>query len=170
MRSTLTQSIIKRWSFKSLPHRVIIISEIIVSIVILTLATTAAFCQVEWMRYEGNPVLDVGTELWENYNVGIATILFDGSIYRMWYTGNWLIADASGCIAHATSPDGITWTRHAENPVLVKDLDAKEMLVKQAIDLLNDEELLTKTSENIKELALPNSAKTIADEILKLIA
>ena len=53
--------------------------------------------------------------------------------------------------------------------ILVKDSDAKNQLVSQAIALLEDINLQESLSPNIKKLAKPNAALTIAAEILKLI-
>jgi UDP-N-acetylglucosamine--N-acetylmuramyl-(pentapeptide) pyrophosphoryl-undecaprenol N-acetylglucosamine transferase len=52
--------------------------------------------------------------------------------------------------------------------VLVNDADARENLVKAALQLMNDENEQRRLSENIKSLARPNAAKAIAEEILKL--
>lgn len=53
--------------------------------------------------------------------------------------------------------------------VMIKDVDAKEQLVTKALELINDENALTKLSENILKLAEKDSADRIAEEILKLI-
>jgi hypothetical protein len=34
----------------------------------------------------------------------------------MWYTGN--RGSNPSCVGYATSPDGLSWTRHVTNPVL----------------------------------------------------
>ncbi|MFW5821494.1 MAG: undecaprenyldiphospho-muramoylpentapeptide beta-N-acetylglucosaminyltransferase, partial [Bacteroidota bacterium] len=51
----------------------------------------------------------------------------------------------------------------------VADSEAEEKLVKTCIDLLENKEKRKALSENIKSLALPDSANRIADEILKMI-
>jgi hypothetical protein len=61
-------------------------------------------------------VLDVG-EIgeWDDCSVGESFVLFDGTIYRMWYSGkhglHWRIG-------YATSADGIVWKKHPANPIL----------------------------------------------------
>ncbi|UCG70096.1 MAG: hypothetical protein JSV09_03525 [Thermoplasmata archaeon] len=63
-----------------------------------------------------DPVLDVGTpESYENKHVYHPSVLYDGLIYHMWYTGN---NNSNSRIGYATSPDGVTWNKYAENPVL----------------------------------------------------
>jgi UDP-N-acetylglucosamine--N-acetylmuramyl-(pentapeptide) pyrophosphoryl-undecaprenol N-acetylglucosamine transferase len=52
--------------------------------------------------------------------------------------------------------------------VLVKDADAKEVLIPTALSLIQDEEYLQSLHENIQSLALPDSARLIAEEVMKL--
>jgi len=78
------------------------------------LATSAD--RIVWTRYPGNPVLDVGPAgSWDERKISTASIYFDGSGYFMWYTGRGV---REGSIGLATSPDGIHWTKHPENPLL----------------------------------------------------
>ena len=51
----------------------------------------------------------------------------------------------------------------------VKDAEAQEKLLGTAIETVADDELLTRLSVNISKLALPDSARIIAEEVLKLI-
>ena len=52
--------------------------------------------------------------------------------------------------------------------VLVKDKDAKEQLIPQALSLIEDDKQLSVLHENILTLALPDSARLIAEEVMKL--
>lgn len=54
--------------------------------------------------------------------------------------------------------------------VLVKDNEAAEKLIDTALALIEDEDRKRVLSENIKGMSHPNSAKDIANEILKMIA
>jgi len=54
--------------------------------------------------------------------------------------------------------------------VLVKDNEAAEKLIDTAFALIEDEDRKRVLSENIKGMSHPNSAKDIANEILKMIA
>ncbi len=70
------------------------------------------------MTWTGNatPVLSRGASgAWDSAWVRNPTVLLDGSAYHMWYTGS---QGSTTQIGHATSPDGIAWTKGA-NPVLV---------------------------------------------------
>ena len=73
---------------------------------------------LEWTKYEGNPVLDLGPSgAWDAGDVSAATILFDGVQYKMWYAG-WDEVREHRRIGYATSSDGIAWTKHEGNPVM----------------------------------------------------
>lgn len=54
--------------------------------------------------------------------------------------------------------------------ILVKDTEARDTLIDEAIRLLADEEQKQVLSEKIKALAKPDAANEIVDEIVKLIA
>jgi len=82
----------------------------------LMIGANVGMTQTEWEKYPGNPVLDVGASgTWDDTEVFSPTILFDGTKYQMWYSGddgpNWRIG-------YATSVDGIVWEKHPANPVL----------------------------------------------------
>jgi len=64
-----------------------------------------------------SPVLDVGDPgEWDDVTVRDPSVVFLNGIYHMWYTG-W--PNSSICdIGHATSPDGLVWTKDPDNPVL----------------------------------------------------
>ena len=52
--------------------------------------------------------------------------------------------------------------------VLVKDIDAQDMLITNALTLIQDNDKLASLHKNILTLALPDSARLIADEVMKL--
>ena len=53
--------------------------------------------------------------------------------------------------------------------IMVKDVDAKQNLVKEVIALAKNEELKNKLSQNIKQLGKPNATKEIVDILLNLL-
>ncbi|MEO2027664.1 MAG: glycosylase [Fuerstiella sp.] len=56
-------------------------------------------------------------------------ILKDGEKYRLWYTGyNQDRQPVSMKLGYATSPDGITWTRHPQNPIF-DDVWVEDMMI-----------------------------------------
>jgi len=71
---------------------------------------------IAWTKYAGNPVMDVGAaNSWESKMVAPGTVIREDNEYRLWYQGSngnhWELG-------YTSSPDGITWTRHAGNPIL----------------------------------------------------
>lgn len=72
---------------------------------------------VSWTKHAGNPVMTVGAAgAWDSARVREASIVHLGSTYHMWYAGTQ--SHPIYRIGYATSPDGLTWTKHAANPVL----------------------------------------------------
>jgi predicted GH43/DUF377 family glycosyl hydrolase len=75
---------------------------------------------IKWSKYQDNPVLKIGPKgSWDETWIFFPSVIFDGSIFKMWYTGsqgdpvtyeNW-----QNRIGYATSPDGIIWTKY-DNP------------------------------------------------------
>jgi len=53
--------------------------------------------------------------------------------------------------------------------IMIKDQDAERILVEKAVELINNEDEKKLYIENIKKMAIYNSADLIADEIFKLI-
>lgn len=78
---------------------------------------------ITWNKH-GTPVVLVGdANSWDNCFLEGPSVMKDGSIYKMWYAGydcvvNGQSTDGQVNIGYATSSDGITWTRHENNPVL----------------------------------------------------
>lgn len=52
---------------------------------------------------------------------------------------------------------------------MIKDVEAREKLIHEVIELVGNKDQISKLSENIKKLALKDSAKIIAQEVLKLV-
>lgn len=57
-----------------------------------------------------------------------------------------------------------------EAAFLIKDADARKVLIDQALALLNNTDRQAELSKNIKALAKPNAAEEIVNEIVELIA
>ncbi len=73
-----------------------------------------------WEKSENNPVLDVSSNGWDSFHLHTPYIVKDGETYRMWYAGH----DGGGGtwgIGYATSPDGVSWTRASNDPVIVPE-------------------------------------------------
>ena len=65
-----------------------------------------------------DPVLDHGSpgEDWDANEMFTPSVLKTDSGYEMWYSG-WRSGGDGQHLGHATSPDGINWTKHAQNPI-----------------------------------------------------
>lgn len=74
---------------------------------------------IAWTK-DASPVLAAGgAGAWDEGGVDQASVIWDGTQYLMAYRG-WAAGapDTTSRIGIATSPDGTTWTKHANNPVL----------------------------------------------------
>jgi hypothetical protein len=78
-----------------------------------------ATAQTEWVEDPSNPIVGPGEPgSWDAGGHWLDEVVFDGSMYHMWFTG----IEANGDwwdIGHATSTDGVAWTMDPENPVLI---------------------------------------------------
>jgi predicted GH43/DUF377 family glycosyl hydrolase len=75
---------------------------------------------VAWQRMSDKPVLSFDKP-WEKVAVMCPSVIWDESarLFRMWYSGG--EQNEPNAIGYATSPDGLTWTKHAANPVFTPD-------------------------------------------------
>lgn len=79
---------------------------------------------VSWTKYKANPVLvPGGNGGWDDWNIGDMSVIFNGTHYMMWYSGQ-AVEDGIFKTGVATSVDGISWTKYHNNPVLVPEPSA----------------------------------------------
>ena len=79
--------------------------------------------QTTWNYYADNPVFEAGpTESWDDSGVDWSFVIYDDNQFIMYYSG--YSGNVAG-IGRATSPDGITWTRDENNPVLTVGTDGE---------------------------------------------
>ncbi|MDX8390812.1 MAG: DUF1566 domain-containing protein [Mariprofundaceae bacterium] len=68
-----------------------------------------------WIK-DVNPVVNLGASgSFDSRHAQLASVLFDGATYRMWYSGH---NGGKWSIGYATSTDGVTWSKHATTAVL----------------------------------------------------
>jgi len=77
-----------------------------------------------WTRQSEHPVL-VAESPWEKVAVMCPHVLWDESmgVYRMWYSGGEQYEP--NALGYATSPDGLAWTKHPDNPIFRPDTDSE---------------------------------------------
>jgi predicted GH43/DUF377 family glycosyl hydrolase len=73
-----------------------------------------------WKRMSEKPVLSPD-QSWENVAIMCPHVLWDDKqqLYRMWYSAGQQYEP--NAIGYATSPNGINWTKHNDNPVFTSD-------------------------------------------------
>ncbi len=70
-----------------------------------------------WTKYEGNPVFGPSSG-WDNSHTFPGAVLKVNQVYHLYYYGPNSANSGKYSIGHATSPDGIAWTRDGVSPVL----------------------------------------------------
>ncbi len=78
---------------------------------------------IYWTKHPG-PVLETGLD-WDSWDVFGPSVIFDGSIYHMWYSAHGIVGNLAlpTGIGYATSGDGIEWAKYPDNPVFSFDED-----------------------------------------------
>ena len=86
---------------------------------------------VQFTPYDQNPVFEgSGEGHWDAMIRERGWIMREDDGYHMWYTGYDPEATEEMHMGYATSPDGITWTRHPGNPIYATDWVEDMMIVK----------------------------------------
>jgi len=76
---------------------------------------------VEWSPIAANPVFQgAGDDAWDREIRERGSILVEDGTYRLWYTGYNDDRSATKYLGHATSPDGLRWSRDPANPIFTK--------------------------------------------------
>jgi hypothetical protein len=73
---------------------------------------------VEWTPIANSPVFQgAGDDAWDRKIRERGYILVEDGTYRLWYTGYNEDRSRTMSLGHATSPDGLKWTRDPANPI-----------------------------------------------------
>ena len=84
-----------------------------------------SFDGYDWMKYENNPVMDVGANpSFNDIGVGGPSILKTDGIFEMWYTGIQIVEDDNNSwdslkVGYAVSLNGTSWIQYPTNPVML---------------------------------------------------
>lgn len=74
---------------------------------------------ITWTRSPTTPVLQKGTSgQWDDHSVETPSVVIFNDTYHMFYTGYKTNSATEFEIGHATSSDGITWTKDPANPLV----------------------------------------------------
>ena len=78
--------------------------------------TAPLSAQTNFDKYAGNPILPLGNPgEWDDTEAGYVHVLYDGSMYQMWYSGS--PQQYTYRIGYATSSDGLNWTKDTQNNI-----------------------------------------------------
>ncbi|MCD4730959.1 MAG: T9SS type A sorting domain-containing protein [Bacteroidales bacterium] len=83
------------------------ISLILIGLILAILMPVNSNAQLNWDKYENNPVLQVQPGTWYSWNVFFPVVIFDDDMFKMWFCGN--NSSSSRHIGYVTSPDGLDW-------------------------------------------------------------
>ncbi len=88
---------------------------------------------VRWRPDATSPVVfqGAGGDAWDKKIRERGWILIEDGVYHLWYTGYNDDRSPLRMLGHATSPDGVRWTRDAANPIHSKDWVEDMCVVKQ---------------------------------------
>ena len=80
---------------------------------------------ITWVRQNsGNPVFSPSADpnAWDSSLVYFQAVIYNSGSYTMFYSGCSIPYEGTICrIGYATSPDGISWSRASDNPIVAQD-------------------------------------------------
>lgn len=96
--------------------------------------------RIEITPHSTNPIIPKGAEgEWDHgFTYGPQVIEQDG-LYHMFYAGGEDFSIKPSVLGYATSPDGVTWTKYENNPILQLDLTKYANGIRMAVPLVEDD-------------------------------
>jgi hypothetical protein len=111
---------------------------------------------VKFATSDKNPVFTAeGNGFWDVKIRERGWILHEGNLYHLWFTGYDGTRNGIRTLGYATSPDGLTWTRHPANPLDREHWIEDMMVVKQGktyymfAEGLNDQAQLLTSADGV---------------------
>lgn len=79
---------------------------------------------ITWTKHSGPVLIANPTGAWDSASVELGSVIWNGTLFMMWYRGTNPTTYQAGAVGLAYSNDGITWTKYARNPILTAtDID-----------------------------------------------
>jgi predicted GH43/DUF377 family glycosyl hydrolase len=73
---------------------------------------------ITWRKYNDPVLLPGPQESWDSSQVGLGSVIWNGTLFLMWYSGSSPVTYVNGAVGMAMSTDGISWIKYPGNPVL----------------------------------------------------
>lgn len=73
---------------------------------------------ITWRKYGDSVLLPGPPGVWDSSQVGLGSVVWNGTLFLMWYSGSSSVTYVNGAIGLAMSSDGISWIKYSGNPVL----------------------------------------------------
>lgn len=80
---------------------------ILVGLILFVFISVNSSAQLNWEKYEANPVMQVQQGSWYEWNVFFPVVIHEDNIFKMWFCGS--NENPGRHIGYATSPDGLEW-------------------------------------------------------------
>lgn len=98
-------------------RRGVIALSVVLSLLVVASPGLSGAPPTMWQRNPANPVLGAGAfGSWDSNNVIVGSLIEINGTFHLWYYGS--ANNFNFAIGHATSTDGLSWTRDPANPIL----------------------------------------------------
>jgi len=73
---------------------------------------------ITWRKYSDPVLLPGPPGVWDSSQVGLGSVIWNGTLFLMWYSGSSPVTYVNGAVGLAMSSNGISWIKYSGNPVL----------------------------------------------------
>jgi len=73
---------------------------------------------IVWAKYGVRVLMPGPTGAWDSGEVELGSVIWNGTLFLMWYRGSNTTSLGTGAVGLATSTNGTTWVRYDHNPIL----------------------------------------------------
>ena len=91
------------------------INLLFMGLIVFTFITVNSSAQLNWVKYEGNPIIEGNAGQWDQ-RIWYPVVIHEDGLFKMWYCG-WQWPIDTRQIGYAESTDGITWVLN-DDPVI----------------------------------------------------